>query len=385
MWMRRTAILGFLLLATPAMADTFGGFSGVDRPYLVNQDRVCAPLKVTGTAATGAPTCEKQAADVVAKLAMKARLPQSGPKAMFAATASGKKLTVTRKASNATIVTWDAPDPIGKVVEVYGSQYDDRVAVAFTTRRLGKEVTSIVAFDLLGTPKDAGQTPTAPTTPTTTAPENPAVTKAVAAARKAPKGPKQLAAWKAVLALDAQHSEAIYRIAAAHSAAKQPADAIAKLGELAASTRADAIEWLIEARFDTAFASVRADAKFRTAVGLDGAKKAKTPYERFMGFGGQWEQTGTSCDKAEVHLTALRDRTVKLRVKTRCQGQVMDLPFKGTWRPEATKIVLTLPTKGKQVTAADEAPCVFEPRGDEDALRCSLDDDLEFVVLPTRR
>jgi hypothetical protein len=104
-----------------------------------------------------------------------------------------------------------------------------------------------------------------------------------------------------------------------------------------------------------------------------------------MGFGGQWEQTGTSCDKAEVRLTALRDRTFKLRVKTRCQGSVMDLPFKGTWRAEATKIVLTLPTKGKQVSAADEAACVFEKTGDEDALRCSLDDDLEFVVLPTRR
>ncbi|HEY5937030.1 MAG TPA: hypothetical protein VIU61_20410, partial [Kofleriaceae bacterium] len=149
--MRRLA-LGFglvLAAALPAGADTFGGFSGVDRPYLVNQDRVCTPLKVTNATATGVPSCTTQGADVVAKLAMKAPLPQSGPKAMFAATVSGKTLTVTRKATNTTIVTWSAFDPIGKVVEVYGSQYDDRVAVAYTTKRLGKEVTSVVAFDLL--------------------------------------------------------------------------------------------------------------------------------------------------------------------------------------------------------------------------------------------
>ena len=48
-------------------------------------------------------------------------------------------------------------------------------------------------------------------------------------------------------------------------------------------------------------------------------------------------------------------------------------------------MVLTFPTKGKQVTAADEAGCQFEAAGDEDALRCALGRDLDFVVLPTRR
>ena len=31
---------GLALARAPARADTFSGFSGVDRPYLVNQDRV---------------------------------------------------------------------------------------------------------------------------------------------------------------------------------------------------------------------------------------------------------------------------------------------------------------------------------------------------------
>ena len=255
--------------------------------------------------------------------------------------------------------------------------------VAYTSRRMGKDVTDVVAFDLLKGGAANTPDPNAPATNTTTTapPEDPKVTKAVETARKAAKA-KALDAWKAVLVLDAAHSEAAFRIAAIHAGAKQPADALAQLDTLAKSTRADAIEWLVEARFDPAFAPIRADAKFRTAVGLD--RKPTSLYERVMGFGGQWEQNGTSCDKPEVKLVLKRDRNFTLRVKTRCQGMVDDTPFKGLWRVEGTKVVLAFPTRGK-ATAADESPCVFEASGDEDALRCSLGRDLDFVVLPARR
>jgi hypothetical protein len=380
------ATLAMLLvagLAGPALADTFGGFSGVDRPYLVNQDKVCTPLPVTAGAASGAPRCEKAGADVVAKLSIKDPITQRGLKASFAATASGRTVTVTRKTGE-KIVTWTAPDPVGKIVEVYASQYDDRVAVAYTVRRMGKEVTDVVAFDL-GKPAQAlPSADPAATTPAAgaSAPADPVVAKAVAAARKAPKG-KALAAWKAVLAADAQHPEAMYRIAALQVAAKQTADALATISTLASSSRVDAIEWLVEARFDRAFAPLRADATFRTKVGLD--RKPASSYERLMGFGGQWEQTGTSCDKPEVRFTATRDRVVRIRVISRCEGQVYNLPFKGSWRLDGNRVVLTFPTRGKQVTTADEAGCQFEAVGDEDALRCALDRDIDFVVLPARR
>ena len=378
--MRSLVFVG--LFATTAAADTFAGFSGVDRPYLVNQDRVCAPLAITHGSATGAPKCEKVGADVVAHLSIKAPIVQSGAKASFAATASGRTLTVSRKTGE-PLVTWDAPDPIGKVVEVYGSQYDDRVAVAFTTRRIGKEVTDVIAFDL-------GQNQTAvtpPTTPTTTPPTptpvvDPAVAKAVAAATAAPK-PKQLAAWQAVLALDAAHAEALYRIAVLQIGGKQPGPAVASLEQLATSTRPDAVEWLVEARFEPAFAPLRADPKYRVAVGLD--RKAATLYERIMGFGGQWEQTGTSCDKPEVQLVVTRDRGFKLRVKTTCEGRVYDTPFKGLWSIDGNGIVLTVPTKGQKVTEKDQMACRFEGKGDEDAMHCTIGHDLEFTVLPTRR
>ena len=385
MAMRCALVLVLVQLAAPAAADTFGGFSGVDRPYLVNQDRVCAPLAVKAGAATGAPVCEQAAADAITKLSIKNPIVQRGAKASFAATTAGKTLTVTTKTGD-VVVTWTAPDPIGKIVDVYASQYEDRVAVAYTSRRLGKEITDVVAFELVKTTGKADPTTTPTTTPTTPTtappPEDPKLTKAVDAARKAGK----LAGWTAVVALDADHSEARFRIAALAAGAKHPADAIAALEQLANSARADAIEWLVEARFDAAFAAVRADPKFRAAVGLDRSQvSAATTYERAMGFGGQWEQTATCGEKPEVHLTLQRDRGFKLRLKMMCEGGGFDTSKKGTWRLDGDGIVLTVPTKGHKASAKDDAPCKIERAGDEDALHCSLGRDLDFVVLPTRR
>jgi hypothetical protein len=393
---RLPLILAAFVPLGSAAADTFGGFSGVDTPYLVNRDRICYPLEVKDGAASGAATCEKEVtADVIAKLSIKEPIVQRGPKASFAAAASGKTLTVTKKATQAVVVTWNAVDPIGKVVDVYASQYEDRVAVAYTTRRLGKEVTDVIAFEIVKTTgRDVPITPvkppdaTQPVQPTPSAQQptapaaDPKLTKAIETARKAP-AKKAIAAWQAVLAIDSEHSEAHYRIAVARAAGKAHADALDALEKLVKSKRADAIEWLVEARFDKAFASLRADAKYRAAVGLD--RKAQTPYERIMGFGGQWEQTGTSCESPEVRMTTSRDRAVKLRVKSVCRGEVFDQTFKGTWRVEQDGVVLSLPMKGKAATAKDEAPCVFERLKDEDALTCTLDRDLEFTVLPTRR
>jgi hypothetical protein len=383
------ALATLILLATPAAADTFGGFSGVDKPYLVNQDKICVPLAVTAGAAKGTPLCETVAADVKARLSFKEPIAQRGIKASVAATASGRTLTVTKKTGE-PLVTWQAPDAIGKIVEVYASQYEDRVAVAYTTRRLGKEVTDIVAFEIIKT-MSSTETPATPTTgtPTTTTtttttpapPADPKLDKAVTAARKASKTKAQ-AAWEAVLAIDGGNSEARYRLATIAAGRKRTGDAITQLETLAKSTREDAIEWLVEARFDKAFSGVRADAKFRAAVGLDRA--SGSPYEKLMGFGGQWEQTGTSCESPEVRLAIARDRTFKLKVKSACRGQVIGVPFKGMWRIAPDGIVLVLPTKGK-ATAKDEAPCTFEKEHDEDALHCVIDKDLDFTVLPTRR
>ncbi len=392
-------LAGLVCFAPAARADSFSGFSGVDRPYLVNQDRVCTPIVVTNSTAAGAPRCEKAPADLIARLSIKPPIVQSGPSAAFAAQVSGRTITVSRK-TGGVIVTWDAPDAVVKIIDIYASEYADRVAIAYNVRRAGKEVTDVVAFDL-GQNQTAVQDPALPphasTDPTkdpsappadlTTQgkpapPADPKLVKAIADARAAPKG-RALAAWKAVLALDAAHAEALFRSAVAQIAAKHPAEALAALASLAGSDRADAIEWLVEARFDAAFAPLRADPKFRATVGLD--RKPETTYERLLGFGGQWEQSGTSCDRPEVRFAASRDRNFKLRVKTACEGSIYDTSFKGTWRIDGDRIVLQLPTKGKQLSTADEATCKFEGAGDEDAMRCSLGHDIDFLVLPTRR
>ena len=380
-----------------AIADTFGGFSAVDRPYLVNSDRVCTPLKLAAgaTAIAGAPSCVKAATEVVAYLDIKPAIAQAGTSATFAATSSGKLLTVTYRASGAVIATWSAPDSIGRVVDVFASPYADRVAITYTTRRAGKEFTDVVAFDLqlqrkpgiapTTGPSVAPITPAAPGVPTPrapVAPVDPAVTKALVVARAA-KPAKALGAWRAVLAVDPENSEALYGIAAAQQRGKAPADAVATLKKLRGSSRPDAVEWLVEARFDRAFAALRADPSYRDIVGI--GKAPANVYERLMGLGGTWEQTGTPCDKAEVHFAMLRDRSFKLRVKTVCEGSVFDTPFKGTWRIDGTAVVLALPTRGKAVSDEDEAACSLVAVGDEDSLQCSIGKDIDFTVLPVRR
>jgi hypothetical protein len=103
-----------------------------------------------------------------------------------------------------------------------------------------------------------------------------------------------------------------------------------------------------------------------------------------MGFGGQWEQNGTSCDRPQVNLVAKRDRSVQIRVKSACEGAQFDQTFRGTWRLDGANVVLALGAKGK-AKADDEAPCTFAVEGDEDALKCVVGRDLDFEVLPTRR
>ena len=206
--------------------------------------------------ATGSPACEKAGADVVAKLSIKASDHRSAaPKAAFAATAAGRTLTVTSKTGD-KIVTWDATDPIGKVVEVYASQYEDRVAVAYTVRRHGqgghrrRRVRSRQA-DRTRRPRSGPDAGDADAARRAAPPEDPAVTKAVATARKAAKG-KALAAWKAVLALDRDAlPRRTYRLAARRSRRRRRPRRSPTLSTLAEARSApDAIEWLVEARFD---------------------------------------------------------------------------------------------------------------------------------------
>jgi hypothetical protein len=187
-------------------------------------------------------------------------------------------------------------------------------------------------------------------------------------------------AWLLVLRQSADHAEALFRSAAAALAAHKREQALAWLAKLGASSAPDAIEWMVAARFDPAFAALRADAEFRRHVGLD--RKPQHPYEKAMGVGGVWEQAGTSCDAPTVALTLGRDKKFRLTVRSVCEGMVNQSKFAGTWHVEGKGLALVLPNRGAD---ADVVPCAFEPVGDEEALRCPLDRDLQIVVLPARR
>ena len=394
--MRRPVLVALPIVAAlsgVAAADSFGGFSGVDRFYLVSPDRVCAPLAVKSGKAAGMPVCRKAPADDIAGLSIKAPAVERGAKARFTASAAGRVVTIKAGDRDAVLVEWSSLDPVTRVDAVYGSTYGDMIAVEISVRRAGREAVDVIAFDLgRGGGVDVGGTaPVTPVAPpvktvTVTPPVAPPPTKAdkamTAALKKAraATGAKAITAWKKVQDLDADASEAHYGIAVAQMKLKRPSDAIATLEKLAASTRADAIEYRVAARFDKAFADVRDDAKFRAAVGLD--KPPSTMYERVMGLGGNWEQLPTCGVNPQVVLTLARDKKFKLAVRSKCAGDSYGWTFKGTWRVDDQGLVLVFPNRDR---AEEETRCQVRPEGDEDAITCPVDADLEFTVLPVRR
>jgi hypothetical protein len=379
MEMRSLLICALVALPSVAAADTFGGFGGNEDAYLVGRDQICTPLKVSGGKAKGVPSCAKASADQVANLSVKTAKAVRGLDASHTASATGRKLEISAKEN--VVVTWESPDPISKVNDVYVSKYETLIAVEYTVRRGGRDMTDVVVFD---TGKRSGTTATPQPQPTETATtpppaESAALKKAVKAARKA-KGKAAIKAWGKVIALDAEHSEAQYGLAIAHAKAKKKDLVLAALETLAASQRTDAVEYLVQARFDKAFAALRADARFRAAVGLDTEKAGF--YVRLMGNGGTWEQAETSCDTPGVRLGLKQDRTFKLTITSTCSGARYEDSFKGRWEAKEPQLILVLPNKGKD----DESfPCQLQRDGDEDAISCVLDQDLSFVVRPVRR
>lgn len=380
-------LLTLVSLAGPASAGVFGGFGGREDGYLVGRDKICTPLIVDSGKASGTPACSKASDDQVAQLSVKDAKAVHGRDASHTAASKGRTIEVTATKKETVVVTWEAPDPISRIDDVYVSQYANLIAVEYTVRRGSRDVSEVVVFDVRGarstTDPTADEPPTTDRPPVVAPPAaTPALTRALKAARKAKKGgaAKALKAWNKVLAIDPDHSEARYGVAVAQARAKKPDLAIAALEGLAATGRSDAMEYLILARFEKAFASVRADARFRTAVGLDGG--SDDFYERLMGKGGTWEQPETACDTPGVALTLGQDRSFKLVIKSTCSGDRWKDTFKGRWEAKEPGLTLILPNKGRD----DESfACAVEKDGDEDAIRCALDADLSFVVRPVRR
>jgi hypothetical protein len=385
-WSRRLAMsLGGLVCATliqTAYADNLRGFSMLDRHYVIGADRVCVPLLVSDGVATGVPSCHSGAVDELAKLDLEPGSLATGA-GKLSGSISGSTLSV--RDSDSTIVTWKAPETLGKVISITRNKYSDRVAVTYTVRRLGREMTDVVGFDLLQGKKVPIKEPVVvepkdPVAPRAASSPLSAATAKLLVTARASKGKKATAAWAAVVAAEPSLAEGHFGAAKAAATNKDRDLAISQLTMLQRLATDDGNEWLVAARFDPGFASLRGDATFRNVVGFD--RKSSSAYERAMGFGGAWEQTGTSCDSPTVALSLTRERNFALSVRTNCEGMVTTSKFKGTWALAADHVVLTLPNKGKP---PDIVTCAFVAKGDEEAMQCPLDDDLVLTVLPARR
>ncbi len=186
-------------------------------------------------------------------------------------------------------------------------------------------------------------------------------------ARKAT-GKKALAAWAKVQAIDPDHSEARFGIAAAYVKLKQPTEAITALTALAGSIRTDAIEFLVEARTAKAFKRIAGDAAFIAAVGI--GRATTEPYELLMGRGAAWStpradrtDCTTSEDRPDVDLTFKRDRTFALTGIGYLQGDSDSFNFKlatkGTWRIAGAGVELTFAKTDDPFTTGDVATCTF--------------------------
>lgn len=378
-----------------AYAESVRGFAMSDRRVAVALDRICTPLVVKAAVAQGAVSCAALAPADLPGLA----LAGAAARARYVASGSGAVLTV--RDGDQVVVTWTAPHPVGQVVSVQQSEAGDRVVVWYRTRRMGREVTEVVVFDLRadqltpahatgvhqpGSP-EARAAETAPPPLDESAGRPPAGPNAKAAAlavqaRRA-RGKAAVAAWHRVVKADGAWVDGHYELAKACATQGQTSAAIAVLSGLRDSRDPRGAEWLVVARFDNAFAKLRAEPAFRALVGYE--RQAATGFERVMGQGGTWEQTGTGCDTPTVALTFTPARTFALEVVAKCDGQRITSRFRGSWRADSmSKVTLLVPPQAG-ATGGDPIACEFRSRGQEDGLQCEVDEDLGFFALPVRR
>ncbi|HEU5059999.1 MAG TPA: tetratricopeptide repeat protein [Kofleriaceae bacterium] len=376
-------------LAATAAAGTFGGFARDGKSYLDGADRVCQPARA------GAPVCRKASKDEVTKLGFRMGTPQRGSTATVIAEASGSTIKVKDARSKAVLVEWKALDPVSRIVAVHLAEGGAMVAVEYEARVSGRSVGQTVGLPLRGkdastaTPKPQTGTPQLPAPPPASATLTPAQAKAVAAAVKDGAGQLRKKKWTAAeaayrkaLGTAGDHPAARFGLAAALAQQKKTAEAVGELRLLARSAAADAPVWLVEARASAHFTALRQDPDFRRAVGIDrDPDRQPSAYERLVGPGGSWEQTGQSCQSPTVSLKL--DRKTKkfvLLIRVRCQGDDETTRLGGTWAASGqSDLTLTFPNPGG---SDEKLACKLTEVAGEDALGCTLEDivmDLRIV------
>lgn len=378
-------VLGSLLLAAPASAGVFGGFSADETRYLRGTDQVCAPIPAG--ARTGAPTCNPAKTEDIARAKFRKTTAESGPRARYTATARGTDLTLTEIGGRT--VEWTSLDPIAGVDAVYVSPNEKMIAIELRTRLGGRLVEDVAVFAVAT--KTRAQAAASAAASSTVAPTRSkaatAALKAGWAAVKKKKWARAQTSFATVLA-EADDAEARYGVAVALGGAGKSAEAIAGLAELASSKLPDAVVWLVEARSEKIFKKLLTDKGFRRAVGLDpDPNRPPSAYERLVGLGGHWEQSGVSCESARVNLKlARKPRTFALSIQSKCQGYKDTMKLAGAWDARgADRASLTFPNPGAKDEVMQCTLSVCSDGSGEDCLACGTGTDLEMNLRLVRR
>ena len=386
-------VVALLAIPIAAWAGPFGGFAG--GKYLVDGERACAPV----SSERANPSCKKLSAAEVARLGARKPKPERGPNARFSARSKGAVIEVLDHAGK-PVARWDAGAPVSGIVAIYIDPAASAAVVEYESRFGGRTVVEAIGIKLPGGggatgparpgPKPAASGSSDPSAPELDDADKKKLDAAMDKARRSlarRRYPAAIASAKAALAIWDQHAGALYVLAAAELGKKDRAAALATLEKLAASTDPEAPEHRVEARRDKAFAALRADPRFRKAVGITAdPARPLTAYERLMGFGGKWEQRLIACEQPEVKLNLRRKaRRFVLKIRGRCGGPAETTFLDGTWKSSGTdELALTFPNQG----SADEGlVCRVERCRDssgEDCVRCKVDED-EFLLRVVRR
>lgn len=396
---------GAVVVAAPAHAGPFGGFSADQSRYLSGQDRICAPVPVADGKSRAAPHCEQADAGRVAASKFRRGRAQQGAQATYDASFRGTDITIARRPDGQAVVVWTAIDPIARITGVYVSEGGKLVAVEYQSRFGGRMRTDTVAFVLPGAPAVAAPEPAAGAPEPAAAgaergraeppgvgpadPADPRIGELLDRARRADrKGGAGAAAdaYRKVLVIAPDHPEARYGLARSLVRQGKRDAAVDELRALADAGHADAIVWLVEARFDKAFARLRAHAGFRAATGLaPDPARPRTRYERLVGFSSTWEQPEVKCEQAQVALHLARlERTFDLRITSRCRGYEDETRLSGRWRlgtADRVELVFPNPESAEEILTCQLDACT----AGEDCLRCGEDADLAFTLRPVRR
>jgi hypothetical protein len=387
------AALAAIAVAVPgvALAGPFGGFAP-DGRYLAGGDRLCEPVE----AERAQPRCAAVSAADVAKLRLERPAPERGARARIAATARGTSVRLAPASGEPR--TWDAGVPVGRVVATYLNKAGTTAAVEYESRFGGRLVIEVIGVRVPSpratNAKPAAEGPAPPTpssAPTLAEKEQKALAEALARGARElgrKRHARAVAAAGEALAIWDESGGALYLLAAAEMGRKKREEALAALERLATSSDPEAPEHRVEARTAKAFAPLRADPRFRRAVGITpDPKRPPTAYERAMGLGGVWEQRLIACEQPEVKLRLRRPgRKFILRIKGRCGGPAETTFLDGIWATKGSDVLhLTFPNRG----ADDEGlRCAIERCRDssgEDCVRCRVDEELEFLLRVIRR